>query len=313
MSDVQKQVDRERSALRARYVDIDLTGSVSMDHPFPVRGGGYSDVYSGSWTGTGDTESASVALKVLRMSIMPAQSDAKIKIRLRQEISIWRRLQHPNVQPLLGLWWDKEWTLPAMVSTWEENGNLLDYLGGRSGTMSASELRALQVDLIDDVLNGLSYLHGENVVHADIKGANVLVSSKGTAMLCDFGVSWTSIKSSISFSMRESTRGTNVFLAPELLGIDESPEDDASLPYSFASDVWSFGCLIFEVMTGTAPWHGKSYAQVIIAMSKKVLYSRPASMDVRHWDVVQLCCVFNPTDRPATDAIRPVLKKLRTM
>ncbi|KZV88735.1 kinase-like protein, partial [Exidia glandulosa HHB12029] len=92
-------------------------------------------------------------------------------------------------------------------------------------------------------------VHGQSVVHADIKGANVLVTREGSAILCDFGIAWTCVKNSVSFSLDRDSKGTVRWMAPELFRFSgATSDDDADAPlYTPASDIWSYGCLFLEV------------------------------------------------------------------
>ncbi|KZV88741.1 kinase-like protein, partial [Exidia glandulosa HHB12029] len=130
---------------------------------------------------------------------------------------------------------------PAMVSVWEQNGDINTYLAGRR--KSGADTSLLSINLLMDVAKGLIYLHSENVIHADIKGANVLISSAGRALLCDFGVAWTRVRNSVSFTLeRSGGKGTFRWMPPEFL-------DEATGRYCMQSDIWSLGCLILEVRT----------------------------------------------------------------
>ncbi|KAJ2922871.1 hypothetical protein H1R20_g14226, partial [Candolleomyces eurysporus] len=105
-----------------------------------------------------------------------------------------------------------------------------------------------------DVLSGLSYLHKNNIVHGDIKGANVLVDSQGRACLADLGLSrltdpqiltWSSIQS-IVLSL-----GTLLWQAPELLSAQL--QEHFTSPTT-SSDVYAIGCLAYEMFTGLLPF-----------------------------------------------------------
>ena len=111
-----------------------------------------------------------------------------------------------------------------------------------------------------DVLSGLSYLHKNNIVHGDIKGANVLVDSQGRACLADLGLSrlidtqidtWTSIQSTIA------PWGTLLWQAPELLKAQLEDQEHLPAPTTF-SDIYAFGCLAYEVT------HSHAVIQAII-------------------------------------------------
>ncbi|KZV94981.1 kinase-like protein [Exidia glandulosa HHB12029] len=178
------------------YEEFDLTHEL-----YEVSGrarciGGYADIHDARWQPRG-YDPVKVALKLLRINPRPEASEeeaTRIVKRLKQEISVWRRLSHPNVQELCGLWWNTNYRLPAMVSTWEVNDDISNLARRRR---SGADTSLLSLSLLIDVINGLIYLHSMQVVHADLKAANVLISATGRALLCDFGVAWTRVESGL--------------------------------------------------------------------------------------------------------------------
>jgi mitogen-activated protein kinase kinase kinase ANP1 len=94
------------------------------------------------------------------------------------------------------------------------------------------------------ILEGLEYLHMHNVVHRDIKGANILVERDGLCKLTDFGGAKV-IKDEIEFKQQNSFKGTPNWMAPETV---------KNLEYTRFSDIWSLGCTIIEMATGEPPW-----------------------------------------------------------
>ncbi|KZV89786.1 kinase-like protein [Exidia glandulosa HHB12029] len=93
-------------------------------------------------------------------------------------------------------------------------------------------------------------VHGRNIVHADIKGGNILVADDGTALVCDFGISVMLEEQSTS-TQRTSMKGTCRWMAPELFS------DDAAR-HTLLSDLWALGCLIIEVSTSLATFVSKA-------------------------------------------------------
>merc|ERR1719491_1740984 len=93
------------------------------------------------------------------------------------------------------------------------------------------------------VLSGLDYLHAKQLLHNDIKPANVLLSAEGLVKLTDFGIT-----RFMKDSVCRTVMGTKTYLAPEKV----VPEDGYSLP----SDIWSFGVMMFELASGSHPFAG---------------------------------------------------------
>ncbi|KZV82801.1 kinase-like protein [Exidia glandulosa HHB12029] len=123
-----------------------------------------------------------------------------------------------------------------MVSPWHKHGDINAYLKEREPCSDALKLK-----LLTQVLTGLKYLHDLEIVHGDIKGANVLVSDTGEARLADFGFSSILAEHSDSFTDHTSVKGTCRWMAPELF------LSDTSGSLTMASDIWACGCLFIEV------------------------------------------------------------------
>lgn len=92
------------------------------------------------------------------------------------------------------------------------------------------------------ILDGLAYLHSHEVIHRDLKAANVLVDRNGVCKLADFGTA----KSVHELNGQSNTlTGTLNWMAPEII---------KQLPYGRTADIWSFGCTVYEMATGHPPW-----------------------------------------------------------
>ncbi|KAG6809335.1 hypothetical protein H0H92_000656 [Tricholoma furcatifolium] len=156
-----------------------------------------------------------------------------------------------------------------------------------------------------DTAAGVEYLHKNDVVHGDLKGANVLIDASGRAALGDFGLSsvtdpqilqWT------SQSTVESKGGTTRWQAPELLRTDIGPAHNTK-----ASDVFAWGSVCYEIFTGRLPYFESSKARPIM---KKILGgvtpTRPEDSDIAWqqyglnsdiWDLMQDCWKFEASER----------------
>jgi serine/threonine protein kinase len=96
------------------------------------------------------------------------------------------------------------------------------------------------------ILDGLSYLHAKNVIHRDLKPSNVLLSSDGSVKICDFGLASVSAQNGSDASLNTTVLGTRKYMAPERL---------RAQAYGRSSDLWSFGLILLECVTGHPPWH----------------------------------------------------------
>ncbi|CAE6462405.1 unnamed protein product, partial [Rhizoctonia solani] len=122
----------------------------------PVAEGGFGDV----WTGKYRDSNTKLAIKVLRFSLSMGYIAKKEGKRTAREIYSWSKLDHENVNKLLGITIFRERL--GMVSEWMENGNLRQYIR-RNNDVNRHEL-CIQI------ARGVSYLHGLNMVHGDLKG-----------------------------------------------------------------------------------------------------------------------------------------------
>ncbi|KDQ15054.1 hypothetical protein BOTBODRAFT_109220 [Botryobasidium botryosum FD-172 SS1] len=181
-----------------------------------------------------------VAVKGLRSH----QNEERTTKLLERETEIWRRLNHTHVLRFIGLCaLDDEM---YVVSPWMDNGDAPSYIQRNP--------HADCVELLLQVALGLEYLHtfSPTVVHGDLRGANILISSLGHAQISDFGLShMVDDKDGHSYSAAWFNAGSPRWLAPELLAKDNSSE---AVWRTTASDVFSFGRLILELTSGRIPF-----------------------------------------------------------
>ncbi|KZV79317.1 kinase-like protein, partial [Exidia glandulosa HHB12029] len=229
--------------------------------------------------------------------------------RLQREIRVWQHLDHPNVLPLYGVYFGTGFgELPALVSPWCKNGDICTFLRGRKGESAILSLKLRQI------LEGLKYLHEcePEVIHGDLKGANILISDTYDVQLCDFGFASMHADEEGSLNFQSSsTKGTWRWMAPELLA-----NDDAR--HTTASDMWAFGCVVVEVLSGKVPYHDKRTDQmVIIAIAHGETPFRPATfigepwevaLEAKVWELALDCWASEPDDRPP---VKPVLRRLK--
>lgn len=171
---------------------------------------------------------------------------------LKREISLLRDLQHPNIVQYLG------------ASSSAEHLNIfLEYVPGGSVQTMLNSYGALREPLIRNfvrqIVTGLAYLHGREIIHRDIKGANILVDNKGGIKISDFGISKKIEASNIlngagNNKNRPSLQGSVFWMAPEVV---------KQTSYTRKADIWSLGCLVVEMMTGTHPFPDCSQLQAI--------------------------------------------------
>ncbi len=183
-----------------------------------------------------------VAIKVLR----PGMDDVGLLARFRSERRILAQLDHPYVAALLD-GGATEQGLPYLVMEYIEGSTLVDYV-------QATELSIPQrIALFRKVGEAVAALHRSLIVHRDLKPSNILVTADGTPKLLDFGIAKI-LDSHDSDPTAVHTQTGMVLYTPEY----GSPEQSQGRPITTASDVYSLGVLLFEVLTGQRPY---SFAQ----------------------------------------------------
>lgn len=171
---------------------------------------------------------------------------------LKQEIDLLQGLHHPHIVQYLG------------TSSDEEHLNIfLEYVPGGSIAGMLKQYNTFQEPLIRNftrqILEGLSYLHSCNIIHRDIKGANILVDNRGAVKISDFGVS-----KKTSFNGMNAAPGTRTSLQGSVFWM--APEVVRQSGQSIKSDIWSVGCLIVEMFTGSRPFPSMTTLQALFAV-----------------------------------------------
>ncbi|KAH3763592.1 STE/STE11/CDC15 protein kinase [Pelomyxa schiedti] len=218
-----------------------------------------------------------VAVKQVKTSANASQAAEK-------EINILSRLSHPNIIRVIGTHVEQD-TL-SIILEYADGGSLagiLDKFGPLPETLVAT--------YIDQVLTGLDYLHSQMVLHRDIKGGNILISADGTAKISDFGVSAVFAKT----TKRLTVVGTPYWMSPETIQMDGQTD---------ASDIWSLGATIIELLTGFPPYHMLSPMGAMFHIVQDQLPPLPSDISNELHDFLVLCFQKEQTDRPPAAALK---------
>lgn len=189
--------------------------------------GAFGSVYRGLNWMSGET----VAVKQVRLGNMPHGELREIMA----EIDLLKNLKHPNIVKYKGSEKTREYLF--IILEYCENGSL-QHICKRFGKFP----EGLVGVYISQILEGLIYLHDQGVIHRDIKGANILTTKDGSVKLADFGVA----TKAGSLVGNNAVVGSPYWMAPEV--IDQSGA-------TTASDIWSVGCVVIELLEGKPPYH----------------------------------------------------------
>ncbi|KAG1800663.1 kinase-like domain-containing protein [Suillus variegatus] len=276
----------------------DLTGQIEKQGHDPVNRGGYGLIYEAIWKRKTGGQ-VKVAVKV--MHVAPSRMD-QVKKNLKRELAAWRRLSHTNIVSLLGTTKDLG-LIEGMVSPWMKNGSLQVYLSKGNDVPLSKRLL-----LVEDIAEGLKYLHKHPVVHGDLTPSNVLIDDDERAVLTDFGLSIIlGGFTNLSVTYTDAQMGTEAWAAPELFSDShDSRGHNPSLP----SDVYSFACLMYLIFTGSHLWNVTG-PNTLLRVWKGERPSRPDAIDdTRYWSLIEECWDQKPSSRPK---ISDVLLRLRNI
>ncbi|KAK0218725.1 kinase-like domain-containing protein [Armillaria fumosa] len=270
----------------------DLTDDMVLIGKHAVGGGAFSDVWKGKWWDRVEGEERAVAVKFLR----PVIVKEKLLKMLQAEVSTWHYLCHANVSQLYEI--VQSVNRVGMVSAWCEHSTIRHYLKNVNP-------KADRMKLMHQIASGVAYLHDFNptIIHGDLKGSNILIDHEGCAVISDFGLS--KIKLDVSASSRFA--GSMRWMAPEIVCAlaDDRPEANLS-QVTTASDVYAFGSVCLEVMTGALPYPCRKYDPgVMIDIMRGIKPSMGALMpDCKALEVLlNMCWNEIPALRPKMEDV----------
>jgi serine/threonine protein kinase len=235
--------------------------------------GGMSEVYLGTDTRLGRT----VAIKELKLSL---SSDSAFRLRFRQEAQAASRMSHPTIVRVFDA--GEEVSLDDNGAESRRPFIVMEHIEGRllkdliaEGPVEVDEA----VRITEGILTALEYSHRAGVVHRDIKPGNIMLTPSGQVKVMDFGIARAVSDSAATVAQTTAILGTAAYFSPEQA---KGEQVDAR------SDLYSAGIVLFELLTGRAPFRGDTPVAVAY---QHVSETPPAPSSI------------NPAVTPALDAV----------
>ncbi|KAL2341665.1 hypothetical protein Fmac_009605 [Flemingia macrophylla] len=251
----------------------------------PIGQGSCGTVYHALWYGS------DVAVKVFSKQ----EYSEDLILSFRQEVSVMKRLRHPNVILFMGAVTSPQHL--GIVTEFLPRGSLFRLLQRNTSKL---EWRR-RVNMALDIARGVNYLHHCNppIIHRDLKSSNILVDKNWTVKVGDFGLS--RLKHETYLTTRTG-KGTPQWMAPEVLRNELSDEK---------SDVYSFGVLLWELATEKIPWDTLNPMQVIGAVGfMNHRLEIPEDVDSQWASIIESCWHSDPASRPT---FQELVERLREM
>lgn len=274
-----------------------------------IGSGSFGTVYLGMNSITGEL----MAVKQVELARGNKETEQRKQAMLdamEREMNLLRDMQHENIVQYLGS---------------NSEGNFLniflEYVPGGSVATMLSKYGAFEEPLVRNfvrqILHGLKYLHDRNIIHRDIKGANVLVDNKGGIKISDFGISkkleerlltgnsntGSDSETETEINHRVSLQGSVYWMAPEVV---------KQTSYTLKADIWSLGCLIVEMFTGTHPFPEFSQMQAIFKIGTSSTPAMPPGCSEEARDFLTQAFEIDYTKRPTAEKLlkQPFLKPM---
>ncbi|KAK3242809.1 hypothetical protein CYMTET_47512 [Cymbomonas tetramitiformis] len=211
-------------------------GGITWQRGELIGAGAFGRVYMGMNQENGQL--LAVKQVAIQNASTPKERTEEHVAALEAEVAVLRNLNHPNIVRYLGTERDDEFL--NIFLEYVPGGSIASLLM-KFGPFSEKVIRMYTQQL----LQGLEFLHRHQIMHRDIKGANLLVDNNGIVKLADFGASKKLADIVTMDSGFKSMKGTPYWMAPEVI---------KQTGHGRPADIWSVGCTVIEMATGKPPW-----------------------------------------------------------
>ncbi|KAH0617700.1 hypothetical protein JD844_016196 [Phrynosoma platyrhinos] len=250
-----------------------------------LGGGQFGEVWMGYYN-----NNTKVAVKTLKPGTMSVQS-------FLEEANLMKTLQHDKLVRLYAVVTKGE---PIYIITeLMAKGSLLDFLKSPEG---GKLLLPKLIDFSAQIAEGMAYIERKNYIHRDLRAANVLVSESLMCKIADFGLA--RVIEDNEYTAREGAKFPIKWTAPEAINYGS---------FTIKSDVWSFGILLYEIITyGKIPYPGMSNSEVMVALQRGYRMPRMEACPVELYDIMKTCWKDKAEERPTFEYLQSVLDDFYT-
>lgn len=251
--------------------------------------GAFGKLYRGTYNGE------DVAIKILERPENDLGRAQLMETQFQQEVMMLATLKHPNIVRFIGAC--RKPMLWCIVTEYAKGGSVRQFLTRRSNRSVPLKLAVKQAL---DVARGMAYVHGLGLIHRDLKSDNLLIFADKSIKIADFGVARIEVQTE---GMTPET-GTYRWMAPEMI---------QHRPYTQKVDVYSFGIVLWELITGMLPFQNMTAVQAAFAVvNKGVRPIIPSDCLPVLSDIMTRCWDANPDVRPPFMEVVRMLENAET-
>ena len=272
--------------IRASTCTTDLTSTISnsIADSSSLKGvrlgsmigrGRFFEVWKGKWNG--DTN---VAIKKLKVQFTSAEN-------IRDDIAAMKSFHHPNLLQFYAAGTHQHTLYLIMELT--EGGSLLDYLRKDGKTLQFAQL----IEKAEQIASGMAYLEHQNYVHQNLSACNVVLSKDMVCKVSDYGF------------VRLIKQVDEESSVPMFLPRITAPEAFLNGEFTIKSDVWSFGILLYELVTyGSLPYLEISNTELMKQLQDGYRAPCPENCEEKLYDTILSCWRERPDNRPTFETLR---------
>ncbi|KAM3395019.1 serine/threonine-protein kinase STY13 [Capsicum galapagoense] len=251
--------------------------------------GAFGKLYKGTYNGE------DVAIKLLERPENDLERAHLMEQQFQQEVMMLSRLKHPNIVRFIGAC--RKPMVWCIVTEYAKGGSVRQFLTKRQNRAVPLKLAVRQAL---DVARGMEYVHGLNLIHRDLKSDNLLIAADKSIKIADFGVARIEVQTE---GMTPET-GTYRWMAPEMI---------QHRPYTQKVDVYSFGIVLWELLTGMLPFQNMTAVQAAFAVvNKGVRPTIPNDCLPVLGEIMTRCWDGNPDNRPPFSQVVSMLEAAET-